>query len=147
MLYYSQGEWVDTGLPTSDDPLYFVSLFGLVVDKDGNVYAGGQDSTYSGAVWKYNGSSWTSLNFPSISEEVADLAFNNKGVLYAGGFDEESFEGQVWYYLNGIWTSTHLKGSFDVYAIAIDSANLLYAIGTDVGGKAGIWSINANQGA
>lgn len=147
VLYYSNGAWVDTGLPTSDNPPYFVSIYGLVVDASGNVYAGGQDSSYSGAVWKYNGTSWTSLNFPNTSEEVADLAFNSNGILYAGGFDATNYVGQVWYYLNGVWTSTNLRGSLDIYAIAIDSANLLYAVGTYPGGESGIWSINANTGA
>lgn len=142
--YFNGTQWVDTGLPTSDNALYLVEVDTLVADNAGNIYAGGFDSNYNAAVWKYNGTTWSQLNTPSLGGEIYSLAFNNNGVLYAGGFDGVNFVGQVWYYSNGNWVSTHLMGSSSVYDITIDSTNLLYAVGIASNSASGVWSINAN---
>lgn len=139
------GMWLDTGLPTPASALYLREIDALVVDSDGNVYAGGSDSNFNAAVWKFDGFTWTPLPSPSNNGQIYALAFNSNGTLYAGGYDGENFNGQIWYYDGSSWISTQLAGSFEVFSMTIDPSDKLYAVGlASFGITGGIWSLNAN---
>lgn len=142
--YYNGTTWTTIPLPTSDESPYFIRINALAVDSVGNVYIGGINSNQEAAVWEYNGTSWTILTPPPTvpTSEIYSLAFNNDGILFAGGFDGNI--GQVWYYSNNEWISMNLMGSSLVESMTIDSTNLLYAGGLAENNLSGIWSMSAN---
>jgi hypothetical protein len=71
-----------------------------VQDSSGNIYAGGQTTgTSSGAVWMWNGGSWSQLgsNVTSASAFVS-IFQNSAGYIYAGGATVGTAYGGVWSY-------------------------------------------------
>ena len=69
-------------------------------DLAGNIYAGGQTTgASSGALWMWNGSSWSQLgsNVTSASAFVSILQ-GEAGNIYAGGATAGTAYGGVWSY-------------------------------------------------
>lgn len=85
----------------------------LVVDSNGNVFAGGDNN-----VEEYSNGAWTVVGSPSLTG-VKALAFDNSGILYAGGNNVEKFSGGTWSIVGTSPTS--------ISSLVFDNSNNLFA--------------------
>jgi hypothetical protein len=123
----------------SDNPAALAAHVGaLLVDSNGNLYAGGDFTTAGGVqatkVAKWDGTSWSPLGggygSPYDSDSVNALAVDGSGNVYAGASGSSSYapakwDGTSWSPLGtGAW-----GGLSHVSALALDGSGNLYAGG------------------
>jgi hypothetical protein len=114
----------------------------IVADKNGIIYAGGLFKSAGGKpalnVAKWDGKNWSALG-KGIADEVHAMIFDKEGLLYAGGVftrtgnNEQAknvacWNGTEW---AGVGTSDYISTASGVFALAVDSANCIYAAGYD----------------
>ena len=95
--WFDGGSWHNTNLPLPTYSSYMANINAMVVDSSGNIFIGGQDQNYVGAIKKYNSSlgTWTNVLAPT-SASINSMAIVGQK-LYVSGFDTVNKFGQVWY--------------------------------------------------
>ncbi|MBP9742687.1 MAG: Ig-like domain-containing protein [Burkholderiales bacterium] len=118
-----------------------INIFSLAIDKNDTLYAGGTSkdpitSRTVGTVWRLLDNTWILVGestLSSASSEVTSIKFSNDGTLYAGGGTLQDIAA-VWKLNGNVWNNIGiLPETSSVNAIAFDSGNNLYAIGTTPG--------------
>jgi hypothetical protein len=119
-----------------------INIFSLAIDKNDMLYAGGTSrdpitSETIGTVWRLEANTWVKVGestLSSASSEIASITFSSDGTLYAGGGTLQDIAA-VWKLNGNIWNNIgHLPEEYSsVNAIAFDSGNNLYAVGTTPG--------------
>jgi hypothetical protein len=122
----------------------------VVYGPDGNLYVGGKFTTaYNAAgtgspvtvgnIAMWNGSSWAALG--GFNEEVAALAFDAAGNLYAGGYFSDAAYPQLAKWDGSSWApvGSASDATGPVFALAFDGGGRLY-----IGGSFANWAANAN---
>lgn len=121
----------------------------ITIDPANNVYAGGYDSNGFGAVWKWNGSAWSTVGNSAISGSnyIYSVTYeSNSSTLYAGGLDGSNL-GAVWKWNGSVWSelgSAAITNSYYVYAMTTDESGNLYAGGQNSSNQGTVWKWNGS---
>jgi len=88
---YDGKGWTAMGLKTSN------SIYALLIDSFGVLYAGGDDNEdFNGQVWTYRSGEWESTGLTGASAIYA-LVEGEAGAIYAVG-EDDTYNGQMWAY-------------------------------------------------
>jgi ligand-binding sensor domain-containing protein len=120
---------INTGLPTANGSI--IPIRTIAVDAAGNYYAGAHSYTFyypNGDLYKFNGSTWTSISSGMGNTEVNSIAISPISALIYAGTD-----GGVFAYNGGAWSAINTGlGNLIVHKLVFSPNGDLFA-GTDNG--------------